>query len=188
MLVSVICVADRPERLPCLVWSLIAQTHKEWELLVLDQSDDGNVTKHLGSALAASGNRIATERVARVGDWGQSMKEHYAKSWGCGDALMFPSDDAYYMPPALAEMGAALDYGSDLAVCGWVYDIPGYVPMPPAVTVGRVDVGGFMVRRSVFQRIGWPCKEQTGDGYFVEACVSRGANVAFCPSTLYVKN
>lgn len=184
MKVSVVSVADRPERLPLLYWSLVAQTHQAWELLVLDQSDEGGVERNVGVRDA----RVRVMRVERRGDWGQSAKEHAAESRATGDAVMFPNDDAYYVPIALAAMVRQLEAGADLVLCGWLYDLMGYVPMPPRPAVGHVDVGGFMVRRTTFLAHGWPSKAQTGDGELVLSLIAAGARVATCPGTLYVKN
>ena len=190
MKVSVICVSDRPERLPLLAWCLTAQTHKDWELIILDQSEAGDVARHIEPwmALERQARRIDVMRVPYVGDWGQTVKEKAARVWADGDALMFPADDAYYTPPALGMFVGALEHGCDLSVCGWVYDLIGYFPASPSLEVGRVDVGGFAVRREWFDKVGWADKSQTGDGQLITALVNAGARVAMIPNVLYVKN
>lgn len=191
MTVSIICLADRPARLPLFWWALLAQTYTAWELLILDQTDDAGATVHSVAAwemAVARGHRVDVLPVERVGDWGQSAKERAALEWARGDALLFPNDDAYYVPTALEMLVGALRDGHDLALCGWLYDLLGYVPMPADPTVGRVDVGGFLVRRDLFARTGWPNKGQTGDGELVRGFLEAGARVARLPQTLYVKN
>jgi len=187
MKVSVICVADRAERLPLLVWSLIAQTHQDWELLVLDQS--GQAPGVLQYVLLPDHvhARVRLWSVERIGDWGQAAKEMAGQSLAQGDVLMFPADDAYYVPTALTRMVEAIEAGSDLALCGWLYDLFGYAPMPPTPAVGHVDVGGFAVRRATFLEHGWPSKGQTGDGELVVSLASR-YKVARLPEVLYAKS
>lgn len=185
-MISVICVSDRPALLPILVWSLVAQTHQDWELLILDQSEDGNATRHVRDLRRDS--RIAVERVARIGDWGMSVKERAALTKSDGNMLMFPNDDAYYVPRALAHVARYAAAGADLVLFGWLYDLFDYAPMPPNPHVGHVDVGGFAVRQSVFASTGWPTKDQTGDGQMVEHWAGSGIQVGMCPNTLYVKN
>jgi hypothetical protein len=188
MKVSILCVADRPMRLPLLVWSLMAQTHTDWELLILDQSERGYAAWYLG-ALLEQESRIKTVFVTRRGDWGYVEKLAAARELATGDVLMFPQDDAYYTPNALAEFVSALERGADLALCGWLYDLFGYQPMPPCPNVGRVDVGGFMVRRSTFLEHGWPDGDaQTMDGRFIERLVASGVRWESCPGILYVRN
>jgi hypothetical protein len=184
--VSVICVADRPLRLPLLVWSLIAQTHEDWQLIILDQSANGCVTHHVSSL--KHDKRIVVRRVERHGDWGYHEKAKAARELASGEALMFPQDDSYYTPTALARLSAEIERGADLALCGWLYDLFGYLPMPPNPRVGHVDVGGFMVRRSTFLEHGWPDGTQTADGLFIERLVASGVRTALCQGTLFVRN
>lgn len=189
MKVSIVCLADRPERLPLLVWSLIAQTHKDWELIVLDQSGDSRGVDCLITAVPDGVNaKVRVVRCARHGDWGQSAKEKAARDYAAGSVLMFPNDDAYYVPTALAELVRIIETGADIAVCGWLYDLMGYVPMPPSTVVGHVDVGGFMVARNLFLRTGWPDKSQTGDAKLIEAGIRAGGRVGATSRVLYVKN
>lgn len=203
MRVSVICVADRPERLPVLVWSLHAQTYRNWELLVLDQTSDGSAMRYLDTLPETLDAHIAVERVERVGDWGQSAKERAARTATVtGEVFIFPADDAYYVPTALATFVKALERGADMALCGWlcgsirlsvaghkVHDNgSGYVAKPPTPAVGHVDVGGFMVRRETFLAHGWPDKSHEGDGKLVLALLRSGARLAAVPDILYVKN
>lgn len=191
MTVSIICLTDRPHRLPTLFWSLLAQTWPEWELLLLDQTPDASATRFCVDPwriAAEAGHRVNVLPVERVGDWGQSAKEAAALEWARGDALMFPNDDAYYVPTALESLAQSIKAGNDLAVCGWLYDLLGYTAMPPNTQVGHIDVGGFMVTRDQFVRHGWPNKGQTGDGELVQGFLKQGARVGLVPNTLYVKN
>lgn len=189
MKVTVICIADRPDRLPLLVWSLVAQTHTDWELVIIDQTpkDSTAIDCMIGVLPTEVVNRIRAIRYRRVGDWGQTAKENAAMA-ADGDAFMFPNDDAYYVPTALAEMVKRLELGCDLAICGWLYDFMGYVPMMPSVREGYIDVGGFMVRAKLFKKVGWPNKGQTGDAKLVAALIEAGGVVGTCMGTLYVKN
>lgn len=187
MRVDVICVADRPERLPLLVWSLHAQTHRDWSLSVLDQSADHGVARYLEDLPPDLQARISYVPIMREGDWGQSAKEGAAQQ-STADALMFPADDAYYVPSALEQFTHALERGADVVLCGWLYDLFGYAPMPPTPAVGLVDVGGFMVRRETFLQHGWPSKQQTGDGELVLGLLNSGARLGKVYSVLYVKS
>lgn len=191
MTVSIIVLADRPTLLPVLVWSLLAQTYRNWELLILDQTTDTSAAKYCTEALEvaqARGHRVDLLPVERRGDWGQAEKERAAEEWASGDALLFPNDDAYYVPAALRLFVEKLQAGNDLAVCGWLYDLFEYAAMPPNTQVGHIDVGGFMVTREMFARSGWPNKGQTGDGELVQGFLRLGARVGLVPNCLYVKN
>lgn len=189
MKINVICLADRPDRLPLLVWSLVAQTHKEWELTIIDQThgDEPRADSLLGALPREVGSKLRVVRHKRKGDWGQTAKENAGMVSGA-EALMFPNDDAYYVPTALEEMAARMKLGCDLVICGWLYDTMGYVPMMPSTREGRIDVGGFMVRTKLFRKVGWTDKGSTGDAKLVASLIEAGAVVGTCAGTLYVKN
>jgi len=189
MKVSVICLSDRPDLLPTLVWSLHNQTHKDWELVILDQTPTSDVCQNVNDILVQHKSQVKVRFVERIGDWGQAQKVQAAKTVATGDAFMFPNDDSYYMPRALELMSRTLAMREkDLAICAWIYGKYGYGWMPARAKIGYVDVGGFMVTRKTFERVGWQSFTQTGDGEFVEACVEMGARVALIGETLYVQN
>lgn len=189
MKVSVICCADRPNRLPLLYWSLAAQNHYSIEFIVLDQMEDAPYQCDLYlPKLKAPHIDYKYYPVKNFGDWGQTIKEMYATKFATGDAFMFPADDAYYVPTALGRLLAGLEKGADVTVCGWLYDLVEYKAMPPAMEQGHIDVGGFIVRREAFLKVGWPNKGQTGDWELIRALMLAGAVFATDPSILYVKN
>jgi hypothetical protein len=183
--VSVVCASDRPDSLPLLYWSLVAQTHKDWELLVMDQSYHGNVDVNIDRM---EDNRIQYYRGLREGDWGQTIKELAATSVATGDALMFPADDAYYLPTALATMAGYIGQGHKLVICGWLYDKMNYSPMPPHLAQGYIDVGGFMVSTELFRQVGWRDKSQTGDFTLISDLAKAAGSYISHSGVLYVKN
>lgn len=187
MKVSLVCIADRADRLPGLVWSLVAQTHTDWELIVLDQSADCQVGRwvHVPADFIP---KIRYVSVSREGDWGQTAKNAAARELATGDVLMFPNDDAYYVPVALTAMTGMVEHGADLVVCGWLYDQMGYYAMPPSVVEGRVDIGGFMVTREAFDKVEWTDRSQVGDAKLVAALITSGARLCKYDRVLYVKN
>jgi hypothetical protein len=187
MTVSVICVADRPERLPLLLWSVVAQTYGDWEFILLDQSARGDVNRYIKQVPLWVHGRVRYLRVADNRDWGYAAKYSAAASLANGEALIFPQDDSYYVPTAFATMVESLKRGNDLALCGWLYDLFGYAPMPPNPQIGHVDIGGFMVRKSVFLETGWPNGSQTADGQFVEHMAAT-KKVGACEGVLYVRS
>lgn len=187
MKVSVICAADRPERLPCLYWSLVAQTHKDWELLILDQSYESVATFMFHERYMLD-SRCQAYAVNNHRDWGQTEKEKAAVELARGDVLIFPADDSYYVPVALEKMVRHIEDGADIVVYGWLYDILGYQAMPPSIVQGHVDVGGFMMKRRTFLDVGWRDKSQVGDHTLLTDMLRNGASMTFEHAILYVKN
>ena len=97
----------------------------------------------------------------------------------------FPNDDAYYTPEYIEKMLQAAEKGrADLVCCDWVCD-RAYTGRPK---VGQIDVGGFLVKRDLMLRHGWPDRGPTGDGKLVESLVAHGAKAVRMPDIAYVKN
>ena len=184
--VRLICVSDRFTSLRALLASLCAQTFPDWTCLVLDQTTDGR-SDCFYAADEFPDDRILCDVVKRVGDWGQTAKWEAAMQ-STEEYLGFPADDAYYAPVYLERMVAALDAGNDLVYCDWVYNQPGYVAVAGTPQVGLIDVGGFLVRRSVLEKVGWENRSHEGDGILVEKIVAQGYKHARVPGLLYTKN
>ncbi len=191
-IVSFIVLADRPQALRVLLAALEAQTEPAWEALILDQSDPDRalITTAYASHYTCRPERLSYHRVVRRGDWGQAEK-FVAAGLARGEFVGFPNDDAYYCP-AYVERMMRWSSEADLLYCDWVSrsDLgrDTYVPMTGAPIVGHIDVGGFLVRRSVLLAHGWPDRGPTGDGALVESLVRAGARPLRVPGCLYVKN
>jgi glycosyltransferase involved in cell wall biosynthesis len=181
-LVSV-CIGtyDRPHLLRGLLAALQAQTHPNWEAFVCDESDladrDSNDEIELSPAWHAV-NQVNDPRIKHVdaapyvGDWHRRSKLRAAAKCN-GDYLMFPQDDSYYVPTALAEFvkaATAGDYG--LIYCNWLNPQDGHTMWPGNPKVGHIDIGGFMVRRDVFELVPWTDASQIGDGRWVEDMIA----------------
>lgn len=191
-MVSFIILADRPQALRVLLAALEAQTEPAWEAIILNQSDPDSslITTAYASHYTCRPERLSYRRVVRHGDWGQTEK-FAAVAAARGEFVGFPNDDAYYCPAYLERM-VQMAREADLVYCDWVScsDLgrDTYVPMVAAPVVGHVDVGGFLVRRSVLLAHGWPDRGPTGDGLLIESLVRSGARHQRVPGCLYVKN
>lgn len=190
---------QRGDHLRHLLACLRLQTLSDWEALVCDEGERRRVDE-LGVELSTPAeeavedwHRVDEDRVRHVdcrpfaGDWHQSARARGA-ALARGEWLGFPPDDAYYCPRYLELMVAAGDaMGWDLVYCDWIYDLAGYQRYEAAPVVGQVDVGGFLVRRALYERVGWPWRDHEGDGRFVVACAAAAPH-GRVGHVLYVKN
>lgn len=186
--VTLCILSDRPAHLRVLLASLRVQTVRNWSAVVLDQGI-GSTSYHEVEALGDP--RITWQKVPRRGDWGQAEKYRAA----CAASAVYvgvPNDDAYYCPRYLELMVDALQRdGADLAYCDWVSAADAgapYIPYRAEPVTGRIDVGGFLVRRELLAAHGWPDRGPTGDGALIESLVRRGARHVRVPAVLYTKN
>jgi glycosyltransferase involved in cell wall biosynthesis len=186
MTVSLICAAfNRPHVLPVLLHCLRAQTHQDWECLVMDESPD---RINLPVVKSLNDYRIRHVACGRFNDWGQTVKRMGAEM-SRGDILGFPNDDAYYTPTYLERMAGTLRQEQlGLVSCDWLFDIMGYVPWNAQPVVGHIDIGGFLVTRDAMCLVPWTGSHQTADGEWVQQLVAAGVRYGKAPGVLYVKN
>jgi glycosyltransferase involved in cell wall biosynthesis len=161
MITLILAAYDRPELLERELKQIIAQTYKDWEVLMLDEaSDERNkqVVDNLGD------ERIKYKKVERVGDWGYKVKAEAVKD-AQGEYLCFGSDDNEYDPTFFEKMKEPLDKGADMVICdfnddrfpaGWVFATP---------WVGGCDLGTFMMKTSMFTD--WGPIHSCTDGEYV---------------------
>lgn len=186
--VALCILSDRPAHLHVLLGCLRLQTWAAWQAIVLDQTPDGRCRDEVALAHDA---RLEWRQVPYRGDWGQGEKFAAAQSVQA-EFVGVPNDDSYYCPRYLELMMAhAVAERADLVYCDWVsaWDAGRpYIPYTARPQIGQIDVGGFLVRRTLLLSHGWPDRGPTGDGVLVESLVRHGARVAHVPATLYVKN
>lgn len=188
-----ITVADRPDALRQLIACLRLQTYPDWELLVLDQTPKATCLAPVLEAEALGERRVSWDAVPRIGDVGQSMKAAYTR-FARGEFLCFPHDDAYYVPVFVERMlWQARACQWDLVYCDWLFDradnTTPYWHMDGVPQFGRIDVGGFIVRREVLIADGWPDRGEGGDGRLVERIAAKYPHGCVPDHrVLYVKN
>jgi len=191
--VSFIVTSDRPNHLRHLIACLRVQSNQNWELIVLDQTPRCACLAPVTEVEALGENRVFYEHVPRVGDVGQSMKMAYTQ-YARGEFVCVPNDDAYYVPPFIDQMlWSARTFNWDLVYCGWLWNCADntspYRPMSGEPRFGRIDVGGFIVKREALIEDGWPDRGEGGDGHLVERiCSRRPHGVVPAGHILYVKN
>ncbi len=191
--VSFIVVSDRPDQLRHLIACLRLQTNPKWELIVLDQTPRAVCLPPVQEAEALGETRVFWEAVPRVGDVGQSMKLAYSR-FARGEFVCVPMDDAYYVPSFLDQaIWAARTYGYTLVYFDWLFNAADnstpYRPVSAMPVVGRVDVGGFLVKREALIEDGWTWRGEGGDGQVVERIAAKyPAGPVPDHHILYVKN
>lgn len=178
-MISFICSAyNRPQHLKVLAHSLIVQTNPDWELLVMDESEDKiNDISHLDS-------RIKYFPCEQFNDFGYSVK-NLGIPHATGQFLAFPADDVYYAPLFVEIMSKKLE-DNDLVYCNWIFDKHGYSLVKVAPVVGSIDVGGFVVRKEIMGQ-GFEDKGEIGDGLQIQK-LTQSCRHDLVEQVLYVKN
>ena len=196
-------------RLPCMLWSLKAQSLKEFEVLVTDNSTDPSaISYNYNTVMRLQDPRFQYMNVQRSNCY-QSAR--VGAEIARGRYLCFPNDDEYYVPGFLEIMlrEAEREPAADLVYCDCVFDprwSRGYcrpnrdqqcklqegtwVHYAVQPTVGTISKGGFLITREMFLRIGFP-GDTAGigsDGFLVYEAERAGAVMRKAPGVLWVHN
>lgn len=103
--------------------------------------------------------------------------------------LVFTNDDNYYMPVFLEWLLAeATGLSSDFVYCDMIHSHrmwQHFITMPKK---GRIDLGSFLVHRSLVEKVPWTDFSFSGDGTYIEALVAAAKRVRKLDATLFVHN
>lgn len=183
-----ICVVAyrRYDQLTCLLWSLQAQTSKDFHVVVMHDGPDYEMLRTL--------KRLAYElsisleyrfSAVRHNDFGHSLRERAIAE--CGTRyLLLTNDDNYYTPKFVElMMGRAVAEDLDLVLCDMVHghDNPGgrgtgtYSFFATQPSSYNADIGCFIVRAERAKRVGFRDKRSAGDGTFIDDLIALGPDL-----------
>lgn len=174
---SIIVVAyKRYNQLPCLLYSLLSQTYKNFEVIIIH---DGKDEEYMGIANTFSQyeNFKFLETENRYNDWGMSLR-NIGIPLVTGDFVINTNDDNYYTPNWLQELNTAIQKNPDANfIC---YDMilshnnkanhnkKDYGVLVPQLKRCYIDMGQFAVKRDIIQKYRFNITD-TADGELVEA-------------------
>jgi glycosyltransferase involved in cell wall biosynthesis len=154
----VVPTRDRAALLPVALDSVVAQTDRDWELVVVD---DGS-TDGTAAAVASYRDAGAPVTYVRREGGGVSAARNAGVAAATGHHLVFLDDDDELLPGALAALRAAIDErGGALVLGGWVQvsaDRRTWTTRVPHATEGDFRgaflPGAFALRTDVFRAVG----------------------------------
>jgi len=198
---SFIVVAyNHPESLRTCLSSLVDQTFREIEIVVVDNSPEME-TGSRNRELCLMDPRIRYEWVAdrtKIDHAGIRHKQclytatEIRVNLATGEWLAFPSQDDYATPVFAQRMLAvAKETDADFILCDVVLGGPGhgYFTLGTAPRNCACDKCSFIMKRSWFTGFeGKWDNYELEDGYFVERLVTRGIKTAKCPQVLMCHN
>ncbi|MFO1082247.1 MAG: glycosyltransferase family A protein [Reyranellaceae bacterium] len=190
----------RPHQLACLLWSLQAQTSKDFHVVVMHDGPDFEVLttlKKLAQDLSISFEfRFSA---VRYNDFGHSLRERAIQE--CATRyLLLTNDDNYYTPKFVELMlGRAIRENLDLVLCDMIHghenpggrDMGSYSFFATQPAAYHADIGCFIVRAERAQRVGFQDKRSAGDGTFVDDLMGLGPDLlrwAKIDKVLFVHN
>lgn len=161
----VVSAFNRPDSLPCCLWSLKVQTDPDFEVIVADNAIDPALQqKHQAVVRSLRDFRfrhVNTASQATCPGWDCYWSaEWIVENVAAGKWICLPSDDSYYVPIfQRALLDAAVRHDWKFVYSDMLYDrrLSGtYSPLKVFPSPCAIDKTGFLVRRDAW--IGFPNK------------------------------
>ena len=177
---------------PVLIHALQAQTHENWELLLIH---DGPNDFGLAATIAAfNDERIDySETALRHNDWGHSLRrdalERIAQEKS-GDHIVVTNADNYYVPGFLSLMLNAFEDDIVVVYCDAVRSHLGWALLDARLALGWIDCGVVMARREEALAIGLTSTEFAADWTYIDGLASAYGydRILKLPRPLFVHN
>lgn len=179
--------------LTCLLDSVLAQTHKNFEVVVCHDGPWDAAEKLALEIRYGSDRRFHFVNTnERENTYGHNCRDE-VKSYLCveTDYVGFCNGDVYYSPVYFEWMVAALEKQDGLfAYCNMIHSHQFWQPLHTELKRGKIDVGCFLVDSAVAVDVDWRVKEFAADWYFVADAVKglKKGQVVKVPGHLYVHN
>ena len=184
----IVSTCDRPKHLICLLYSLLLQTEKDFDVIVCDNTPWDSGRDENRENMIGLDSRFSYVPTKADGCY-SSANMVYLKARG--KYLCFPSDDDYYCPMFLSRMiWPEVDFAYCDAVngnqkCGH----KSYEHWKVEPKIQHIDKGGFIVKRELFNRFNHnepgPC---AADGFLVEDIVKKTKSIRKVNEILWVHN
>jgi hypothetical protein len=185
---------------PEIVSSLINQTHKDWELLLIH---DGPNATRLGQLIEFIGDvRIRYwETEERKGLWGHPLRQSSLKDMNvlCPDAdfVLITNGDNHYVPHFLEYMLKGFSKNTLITYCSqfihayesWQkttivenmqqnvknidWEVYKYGIIDTRLELGYIDIGCVLVDRKIAIETGWPSFEHSSDWDFINLIIQK---------------
>lgn len=157
---------------PEIVSSLINQTHKDWELILIHDGPSDGTVNIKGIVGAANDNRITyIETKERKGNWG-----FYWRQWALNELktseseyVVMTNSDNYYVPTFCQFMLKGFEKDGVIGVyCDkMIHSYTNWEIINCKMEQGFVDSGNVMVRRDAATDVGWnDIKSHSSDFYY----------------------
>lgn len=178
--------------LAVLVNSFKAQTYQTWKMLVVHDGPHVDDSSYWASGATTLTNRVnfitTPERKQQFGHpHRQKAIEELVES-GC-DWIGLTNQDNYYAPVYLEWMlSTAQEKDAAFVYCDCVHSHKMWKPLPGEVRRGHIDLGGFLVRRDVAEKIKFDKFTFAGDWDYISRVRTAAKKIAKVSASLFVHN
>lgn len=158
------------ESYPTVAHSLMAQTYKDWKLVL---EHDGSPPKNYEKLLPNDERITFTFSKDREQNYGHAKRARHVAALEQNPAafVLITNHDNYYAPTFLAEAVAALD-DDETAIAAYCDTVHSYIQhevLPAKPMRGFIDCGAVLFRRSEIAGVAWQSMEHSADWFWFDA-------------------
>lgn len=158
------------EGYPIVAHSLMAQTYKDWRLII---EYDGEPPKGYKDLLPKDDRIIFRHSKEREQNYGHAKRARHVETLGSSDAAftIITNHDNYYAPNFLASAVAMLD-DDETAIAVYCDTVHSYIQhkvLPARPARGFLDCGAVVFRRSEIAGVPWSSMEHSADWFWFDA-------------------
>lgn len=176
---------------PQIISSLILQTHKNWELILIHDGPNDNNLK----SLIPDDDRIKyIETEERKGNYGHHLRQWALKELELGDFVAITNADNYYVPTFAEYMvkGFSKSHTAVATYCTeTVHSYKAWQVLPAKLERGFLDCGAVVIKSNIAKEVGWrDIHEHSADWTFFSDIAAKYSWRNFLPvkGTLFVHN
>ena len=178
---------NRINTLKCLIYSLLSQTHQNFEILI--HHDGPLEDKNLKEKIESIDDRISfIETEERKNKWGFHERHALAVKDDNADYILFTNDDNYYVPIFLQHfINILTTKNSELAYCNLIHNERSYGVIDAFPEIGYVDLGCFITSLRLIKETSWDSFAKEADGIYFKKLASK-TNAIKINNILFVHN
>jgi glycosyltransferase involved in cell wall biosynthesis len=182
----------RVNHLITIVGSLMAQSNPNWKAHIVADCPPDEIQDAMKTIVEFfNDDRIKlTILPERYNDWG-----HTPRQYGLDNAkqewVIMTGEDNYYVPE-FVDIMLGESKNQHFVYCNMVHNWINkeYIPIQSQLQLGGIDIGNFMTKTNMAQKIKLNTKHEWADWYFVEEFINKfkQANIKKVNKILYVHN
>lgn len=186
---KVVFVCPIFDAFPEIISSLICQTHKDWELLLICDNPENSTTESI--IKATNDNRIKYIKMPRVEKWGHPLRRWALNEIKIGklamdaDYIVITNGDNYHVPIFCEYMVRGFDLQPNAVASFCTSMVHSYIQhgvIQCRLERGYLDCAGVMVKKDIAATVGWnDVDSHSADWTYFEEIINKYGKQNFVP-------
>jgi hypothetical protein len=170
----------------------MAQSNPNWKAHIVADCPPEDIQNKIKSVIDFFNDKRIKLTILpeRYNDWGHTPRQ-YGVDKSTEEWVIMTGEDNYYVPEFVDSMLIQAK-NQHFVYCDMVHNWINqeYIPIKTKLNLGHIDIGAFMVKTNMAQKIRLRVNEEWADWYFVEEFVNKfkHANIKKVNKVLYVHN